>query len=272
MRNDRRIKAIRSRMGAAGYGLLMMVMEVLTDADHTQLSTDELELELLAGDLGVSVTEIDSLIQIAEKVGFFARSEEGFLTCPDLSKALEPVFEKRNRARNAASTPKLEVPATVNGVSVTETTQSKVKESKGEKSKEEKLQQKGQGLKVAGVVDAFSFSKNKINSIREEIRSASMLREQTCMSLRITVDFYANLVEGFFDEQIALAEAGDTINYEGLRSHFKNWTRKQVALGKDSRFHSAFKPVPVSGNTNGNNGRYGPPQAIVTTLRNSIPD
>lgn len=129
-RNDRRIKAIRGRFGPAGYGLVLMLLETLTDADHTQLSTEELEMELLAGDFGVSVTEIDSLIQLTEKIGVFSRNEDGFLICLDLNKALEQVFEKRNRSRLGAQTGKIPQPATVKPVSVTETPQSKVKKSK----------------------------------------------------------------------------------------------------------------------------------------------
>ncbi|NID09345.1 DUF4373 domain-containing protein [Fibrivirga algicola] len=137
-RNDRRVKAIRSNFGAAGYGLTLMLLEILTDSDHTQLCTDDLELELLSGDLGVSVTEIHSLLQLAEKIGFFSRNDAGLLICPDLNRVLEPVFEKRNRARNSPKPDSAVVSVaetTETGVSVTETTQSKVKESKEEESK-----------------------------------------------------------------------------------------------------------------------------------------
>ncbi|QHV97285.1 DUF4373 domain-containing protein [Spirosoma endbachense] len=130
LRNDRRIKAIRSRFGPAGYGLTLMLLEVLTDADYTQLNTEELEMELLAGDFGVSVTEIYSLLQLAEKIGFFSRNEQGFLICPDLNKALENVFEKRNRARIVAQTAKESISVAETLVSVTEIPQSKVKKSK----------------------------------------------------------------------------------------------------------------------------------------------
>ncbi|GAB4017137.1 Lin1244/Lin1753 domain-containing protein [Spirosoma koreense] len=130
LRNDRRIKAIRARFGAAGYGLTLMIMEVLTNADFIQLSTEELEMELLAGDFGVSLTEIHSLLQLAEKIGFFARNEQGFLICPDLNKALEQVFEKRNRSRLVAQQAREGQSATEIPVSVTETPQSKVKKSK----------------------------------------------------------------------------------------------------------------------------------------------
>ena len=130
LRNDRRIKAIRTQCGAAGYGVLVMLLEALTDADYTQLDTDALELELLAGDFGVSVTEIHSLLQIAEKVGFFARNAAGWLICPDLNAWLAEVFEKRNRARNAAKPAKPGVSVTETPVTAAENPQSKVKESK----------------------------------------------------------------------------------------------------------------------------------------------
>lgn len=159
-RNDRRVKAIRSKFGAAGYGLLLMIMETLTDSEFTQLSTDEVEIELLSGDYGVSVTEIHSLLQLSEKIGFFARNEAGMLICPDLNKALEPVFEKRNRARLAAQNTKKPVTVTETPQappqSVTETPQSKEKESKEEEieSKEEERESEGKPSEPVIAADA----------------------------------------------------------------------------------------------------------------------
>lgn len=129
-RNDRRIKAIRARFGPSGYGLTLMLLEALTHADDTRLSLEELEMELLAGDFGVSVTEIHSLLQLAEKIGFFARNDQDFLICPDLNKALEQVFEKRNRSRIIAQEARNKQSVPEMPVSVTETPQSKVKKSK----------------------------------------------------------------------------------------------------------------------------------------------
>ncbi len=126
LRNDRRVKAIRTALGAAGYGIF-----------HMLLDTSELEVELLAGDFGVSATEIHSLLQFAEKVGYFTRTEAGLLICPELNKWLEPVFEKRNRARNTAKPDLLPQADAVTGVSVTENPQSKVKESRVKESKED---------------------------------------------------------------------------------------------------------------------------------------
>jgi len=121
LRNDRRVKAIRTATGAAGYGIFHMLLEALTDADYTTLSVDSFELELLAGDFGVSVTEIDSLLQIGKKVGYFLVNEAQMLTCPELNKWLEMHFEKRNRSRNRGSGDSPSQPVTEMGVSVTET-------------------------------------------------------------------------------------------------------------------------------------------------------
>lgn len=132
-RNDRRVKAVRARFGMAGYGLLLMLMEALTDAEYTHLSTDELEMELLAGDFGVSVTEIDSLLQLCQKIGLLSRNADGNLICEDLNNSLRQVFDKRNRSRDLEEQRKKTVSVTETPVSVEEIPQSKVKRSKENK-------------------------------------------------------------------------------------------------------------------------------------------
>lgn len=101
LRNDRRVVAIRARLGLAGYGLLLMLLEVLTDAAHNRLDTDEVELELLAGDLRVEAGELTDLVQQAERVRFFARTEDGLLHCPALDEWLAVVYEKRSKVKAA---------------------------------------------------------------------------------------------------------------------------------------------------------------------------
>lgn len=92
----------------------------------------------------------------------------------------------------------------------------------------------------------FEFAKTKINQSKSEVLAASIFREQVCMSLRIKPDYYETLVDAFYAEQIALAEAKEEIIYNGLKHHLKNWIRKQVNLGAQSRFHPDFKPVATA--------------------------
>jgi hypothetical protein len=115
LRNDRRVGAIRARLGLAGYGLLLMLLEVLTDADLNRLDTDEVELELLAGDLHVETEQIMELLTLAEKVRFFARTADNLLHCPQLDEWLAPVYEKRDRVKNAQQQRRSGITATGNG-------------------------------------------------------------------------------------------------------------------------------------------------------------
>jgi len=62
MRNHRKIKAIRAKFGLVGYAIWSMFLEVLTGAEENRWTYNELETELLAGDFGVSVTEIRDLL------------------------------------------------------------------------------------------------------------------------------------------------------------------------------------------------------------------
>lgn len=143
LKDDRRVKAVRTQFGAAGYGVLIMLYEALTDADGTQLNlSDATEIELLAGDFGVSVTEINSLLQLCVKIGLFRYNEHGNLHSPDLDSWLEPVFAKRNRSRAVAESrqkgafsAQKEVSATDTPVSVTETPHNRVEKSIIEKKK-----------------------------------------------------------------------------------------------------------------------------------------
>ena len=162
-RNDRRVKAIRARFGMAGYGLLLMLMEALTDADNTELATDDMELELLAGDFGVSVTEIDSLLQICEKIGLFCRNEAGNLTSIELKESLRSVFEKRNRSREAFEKRK-------QAVSVTETTISVTETARIEENRIEEKEKKRKSAVRAPVDFVFpaSWSKTMIDAYQNE--------------------------------------------------------------------------------------------------------
>src|SRR6476620_1038886 len=180
-RNDRRVKAIRSRFGASGYGILLMLIETLTDAEHTQLSTDDIEIELLSGDFGVCATEIHSLLQLSEKIGFFARTDTGMLICPDLNRWLEPVFDKRNRARNAAQNNKKVVSVTETTQSVTETPQSKEEKSKVKESKEEKIKEEereSETIAADAAPSSIDFDDFEIDPETEAERKASLALEE----------------------------------------------------------------------------------------------
>jgi len=121
-----------------------MLLETLTDANDFEIEWDEMSQEIMSGDFGISTTE--TLISVTE---YFERLklitiEDGKLFSNKLKERLNPVIEKRRRAEESYNLRKKEqliskqlISDTENTVSVTETTQSKVKESKVNKSKGE---------------------------------------------------------------------------------------------------------------------------------------
>lgn len=106
LRNDRYIKAIRSSTGMAGYGILHCLLEALTDADYTTLKVDALELEMLAGDFNVSTADIQAVLTVGQKIGYFLIDSNDCLSCPELDKWLTLHFVKREQAKTVAR-PKL---------------------------------------------------------------------------------------------------------------------------------------------------------------------
>jgi hypothetical protein len=115
MRNDVKMKALRKKFGAAGYGVWNMLIEYLTDQDFFTFKVDELTIELMSGDFDAEPDFIKSVIDYCVKLNLL-QDEGGSIKCKTLEKRLEVVLLKRKLARDR--------------VSVTETTQSKVKKSK----------------------------------------------------------------------------------------------------------------------------------------------
>lgn len=102
----------------------------------------------------------------------------------------------------------------------------------------------------------FDFLKTKINTVRGEVLKGPILKEQTCMNLRIRPDHFDKLVNAFFDEQIGLAQAGEPIRPIGLRKHLSNWIKVQIKIGTDSTYHESFSPVAPPAENRYPDGRY----------------
>lgn len=142
MRNHRKVKAIRTKFKVNGYGIWCMILEYLTGTDGNVFEFSEVELELMSGDFGVTVTEIRDVIDYCIKLELLFINN-GFVNSESLDERLRPVYEKRHVAKS-----KSKQQDRVNGkfshnktdpigVSVTEMPQSKVKESKVKEIKEE---------------------------------------------------------------------------------------------------------------------------------------
>jgi hypothetical protein len=135
MRNHRKVKAIRTKYGVSGYAIWSMTLEYLTGIDGNVLEYSDVEFELMAGDFGVSATEIRDVLDYCIKLEMLFLNN-GFINSESLDERLIPVYEKRGRSKDNSKKQqrvngKFVITNTVsNGVSVAEMPQSKVNKSK----------------------------------------------------------------------------------------------------------------------------------------------
>ena len=142
MRNHRKIKALRSTFGQVlGYAFWSMFVEYLTEQDGIELENSEMEIEMFAGELGVSAAEIRSMIDYCIKIELLFLTEDNFIYSDSLNTELQPVFEKRNREKEKSMTRKRHENGTFatdnttsEGVSVAETPQIRVDKSRVDNS------------------------------------------------------------------------------------------------------------------------------------------
>ena len=242
-RNDRRVKAIRARYGACGYGLLMMLIELLTDAENTALPTDEMEIELLAGDLSATVEDVTNLIQAAEKVGLFARTNAGLLKCPQLDEWLAPVFEKRNRSRNTATASNLSQPVTETTITVTETPPVKER-TEQDRTGQEIKESKSNDLQAAASPAVDLTSSLKAEKPNEPRGAAEVLADEASVFTiagfrafvntigmgKIDLGFYLPQIQYEAGKQPARPNAGPGKTWEAFVKFYLNNERKYDRL------------------------------------------
>lgn len=141
MRNHKKVKSLRAKFGQVlGYAFWSMFVEYLTEQDGIEIEFSELEIEMFSGELGVSATEIRSMIDYCIKIELLFLTDDNFIYSDSLNELLQPVFDKRQNAKERSKTRKRHIngqyltnnTATI-GVSATEIPQIKEKESKENK-------------------------------------------------------------------------------------------------------------------------------------------
>lgn len=98
MRDNPRIKALRAKHGLVGYAIYCMTLEVLTKADQFRIQVDELTMEILAGDFGIDVQELERIMSSFRRLKLFDQNEE-YIECPALIERMQPLQDSRERKR-----------------------------------------------------------------------------------------------------------------------------------------------------------------------------
>lgn len=99
MRNDPKIKALRTKFGLQGYAVWCMMLEILTNCENFQANWDEIAQEIYAGDIGISTEEMQSIVSFCDRIGLFSTEIPHKIECKNLSARMRPLTEKREFLR-----------------------------------------------------------------------------------------------------------------------------------------------------------------------------
>lgn len=237
MRNHRKIKSIRNKFGIQGYAIWCMLLEYLTASDGNEFEYSEIEIELLSGDFGVSVTEIRDVIDYCIRLELLF-NKDGFIYSESLNERLAPVYKKRGVAKEISAKQKringkFAENSRNDGVSVTEMPQIKVN----------KIKVNNNSSEIPDFVQenresAMSFNEQKIT---REIASDVLVKDSKVQEMfsRNYKLSSSNDIKRIIDEWVFQADLKDSfpMTITKSRSYLQNWT--SVKQGHDPSF---FKP------------------------------
>lgn len=142
-----------------------------------------------------------------------------------------------------------------------------------EKPIEELLQPADAGAAIEALLirKKFESATIKLEEQRRATLGGRKQRDDSCKSLKISEDFYDLLVNAFYDNQLAKAEMGEDIKYNGLKSHCIFWIGTQVRMGTESKYHPNFNPLKPKPSAFQSSQAESTP-SVTSRLKTAIPD
>jgi hypothetical protein len=152
---DEKIVYLESLFGHKGYAVYFKFLERMARSDGFELEWNDIKKAIYAAEFNISVTEIDLIVtECCRKEIKAFQIDDGKLFSVGLKKRMQPLIDKRNYNRSKYKEKKAA------SISVTEMTQSKVKESKV-KNKENTSFEKNEGQNEGQNEEDFYLTKNK---------------------------------------------------------------------------------------------------------------
>ena len=234
MRDNPRIKALRAKHGLVGYAIYCMTLEVLTKADQFRIQVDELTMEILAGDFGIDVEELELIMSSFRRLKLFEQTDE-YLECRALIERMQPLQDSRERKRRWIENVKGKKDAPTGIIDVYNPVLDRNTTSKVHKVKESKDKDKDKD-KVKDVVDDACArtrepSPTSPSSIFDEKKVIAALTEKTADLLAteaegsLSAERVENLRAAFAAEMQATGKVHES--EVDLVRHFVAWVRKK---------------------------------------------
>lgn len=100
LRNDIKIKALRSNFGSDGYASYCILLEILTDADNFRVPNSDLQRTLMAWDIGIAEKTFDEILDLMTRLELVQQNDE-WIWINHLLERMEPVLRKRRAMQDA---------------------------------------------------------------------------------------------------------------------------------------------------------------------------
>jgi len=226
MRNDRKVKALRSKFGLLGYAVFNMLLEILSESEMLVIKLDETELELISGDLNIVSDELMEIIDYLIKIELLQKVNN-YIFCEQLDKRSSDVFDKRKY--------NLDSLREINGINLSETIvkskitpQSKVKKRKVNNNNKEERTKIIFPFDSENFIEAWNLWKQYK---KEQFRFTykSKISEQSAL---MQVDKYSGHDENIAIEIIKQSIANGWQGLFELKTN-KNGTAKEVTANRE---------------------------------------
>lgn len=103
MRNDEKVKVLRSKFGVDGYAFWNMFLEVLCDRDNFKFERTDISIMILSGDTGFDESSISEMLDYLIKLEML-QCEESLIYSQNMMERFEPLLSKRTKMREVYQT------------------------------------------------------------------------------------------------------------------------------------------------------------------------
>jgi len=227
LRNDRRCKALRNKYRIEGYGVFIMFLETLAQANHFEIEYNNLETELLAGDFDIDTAKLNEIAEYLLEVGLLEKNN-GLISSPlhePLKKLLTEHREKERKRKTSGKAIQTEVFHTENLQQIQHT---------GVLQAENSNQQ---------IVFHPENTQSKVNESKEKEKKENIIQGNTAPNFNFCKDFFLKEAKNYYwekkdDEQLTqlLQKLQTTGSTETLTSGFQTLIRKLPPYWRSKKF------------------------------------
>ena len=103
MRSEMKIKALRRKFGIEGYGVYVMMLEIIAGSDYFEYVIDDDDIvawEIFSGDIDIDLDHLKNILEYMQILGLIIREGNKFYS-HGLKKRLQQVVQKRGNSRKS---------------------------------------------------------------------------------------------------------------------------------------------------------------------------